>query len=370
VSYDEMAALTFGSAAAIAVPIVNVFAIFGGCVSYVAIVVSVLPQFLELVSWAGPFSTIHANSILWTGVIVAVVVLPLCLLENLSSLRFSSVFGLCFTVYLIVLICEQALSRVSDGKTYDQHALWDPTYHGGVAVSCSIFNFAYVLHFNVVPLYQELEGASVERMVRVVRLVVVVTTCIYLVVGCSGLLLYEEDTQSNVLLNFDTTVAYMLARGAVCFAVVFAFPLIFFPLRVTIHNLAILLLKLRHVEPKAVLIPECLTILGVVFTVAVAVPNLGVVFSVTGGTSVVCIVYLFPIAFSLKYDMGQRMESQERLLTTVPASYESIGADLKSAGGAIQDAGPGLAAHEAQQVHCSMLAQSSIASHLCQLCMR
>jgi amino acid permease len=159
-------------------------------------------------------------------VIVVVIIIPLNLIENLSSLRFSSAFGLCFSAYLVILILEQSLAKMTGpGGSFHQPLLWDFTCLTGLAVATSIFNFAYVLHLNVVPLYLELENKSPAKMVRVLRVVIAVTTTIYFIVGYAGLMLYGEDVKPNILLNFRDVPIYILARGAVCVAVTFARPL-------------------------------------------------------------------------------------------------------------------------------------------------
>jgi len=138
----------------------------------------------------------------------------------------------------------------SNSGSFHQTKLWDFKCLTGLAVASSIFNFAYVLHLNIVPLYLELERPTPVRMRRVIRLTIVVTTTIYFIVGYAGLMLYGEDTKSNILLNFSAEPIYVMAKGAVCVAVTLAFPLLFFPMRITLHNLGTNLFNLSPVDPK------------------------------------------------------------------------------------------------------------------------
>ena len=334
VSFDELAAMAFGPTAALVVPTVNLLAIFGGCVSYIAIIKSVVPQFLyKIHGWQGPMGSADDNGIFWTGILAVCIILPLCLLENLSSLRFSSKIGLCFSMYLVCLIVYQAAdvishdcagngdsgSGCSDRDWYGSDLLW-PKDVGGIAVGSSIFNFAYVLHFNVIPLYHELADPTPARMVSVIRGVVCITTAVYMVVGHCGLALYGSSTDSNILAMFPTDAPYTIARVAICLVLVFAFPLIFYPLRVTLHNLLTLIFDLDPTYPTSRRLLESACFLSVIVLTAVTIPNLGLVFSITGGTSIVCIVYFFPLSFRLKLAQS----SAEQLTDTKVQGYASV----------------------------------------------
>ena len=68
-------------------PVVVLLAIFGGCVSYIAIILSVMPEALELSGYMGPFEDTHFNAILFTGLVALLVITPLNMIENLSALR-------------------------------------------------------------------------------------------------------------------------------------------------------------------------------------------------------------------------------------------------------------------------------------------
>ena len=62
------------------------------------------------------------------------------------------------------------------------------------------------------------------------------------------------QVESNILAQFPHTSEYMIARGFVIVVLVFSFPLIFFPLRVTLHNLLTSLFNLTPVDPRTVLV--------------------------------------------------------------------------------------------------------------------
>ena len=68
-------------------------------------------------------------------------------------------------------------------------------------------------------------------------------------------------------------------------------------------NCHVLTVHLSHTHCADFQIPESSVLIVIIFIVAVTIPNLGLVFSVTGGTSIVCIVFLFPIAFRLKFSL-------------------------------------------------------------------
>jgi amino acid permease len=334
VSYNEIAEHTFGPRMAIAVPVVVVCAIFGGCVSYVAIILSVMPTFVDIWEWEGPWGkgNERINHIFFTFLIAIFLITPLTMVKNLSSLRFSSAFGLCFSAYLVFLILEQAVQKMnSEGPHafHQAHLMGGFSCPSGLAIAFSIFSFAYVLHLNVIPLFLELEDPSPRKMIWVIRGVVATCTTVYGLVGYAGLMLYGENTKSNVLINFGTSPAYILAKVAVCLAVVMSFPLLFFPLRVTLHDLIYMACGWKYVEPAETARSEGLLFMTLVFIAAVSVPDLGTVFSITGGTSVVILIFTAPLAFSLRlHDRGSDKRCKESI-----ESIESIGKEALLARG-------------------------------------
>jgi hypothetical protein len=69
-----------------------------------------------------------------------------------------------------------------------------------------------------------------------------------------------------------------------------------------------------QVDPRTTAKVEGPLYAAIVFFAAVLVPDLGTIFSLTGGTSVVCLIFSFPLAFILKLRLMGLPEAQEGLL--------------------------------------------------------
>merc|ERR1711871_1036286 len=77
-------------------------------------------------------------------------------------------------------------------------------------------------------------------MRKIVRCTIVACLLLYELVGALGYSLYRSKTKGNVLDNWDDGSRngwVLVANGAVTLVVMFAFPLLMYPSRVTLHNI-------------------------------------------------------------------------------------------------------------------------------------
>lgn len=146
---------------------------FGCCVFYSAFVGDI---FGALSAAAGITGTIGKRSTV-LGAISAIFLLPLCLLEDISSLQFSSVLGvvgIMFTVLFHVI-------RVSDGSYIPKlgkfaqllsakmqpqwpspkFTLW--SVNKGTLVLVNMLCVAFLAHYNAINYYKELDGATEKK---------------------------------------------------------------------------------------------------------------------------------------------------------------------------------------------------------------
>ena len=178
--------------------------VFGGATSYLTLLRDTVRHFVAL---AG---LVALPPELALGALVVVVVLPLCLLSNLSALRFASYAGFGFSLFLMCVVLSDALTDWGSLESAFQATRTQPLLRrpqcvesfaaagsaswGGSASelalakaraaspmryfdvpgwlqelaatgsSMAVFFFAFVLHLNVVPLY--VESAALDRDMR------------------------------------------------------------------------------------------------------------------------------------------------------------------------------------------------------------
>jgi amino acid permease len=367
-SYDSLAAEAFGLGVAKIIPVTNLFAIFGAAVGTVNLILGLLGH----LGWVAV-----GDPVLVGMAIFGAVELPLLLLKNLDALKNVSMAGFASAMFLIAAVVIEG-SQAADKHPGGLHmastavaAASEPQSIHGISECAALINFAFVLHLNVIPSYPGLRGSAKNprTMRRVIRMVVSVCFLLYSIIGavgyatygdtvthasaaecaaacswlCSGADSTECGTADNILHNLsdDSTLTFA-ARTSMVFVALAAFPLLFYPLRCTAHQLMFgndgndggdepekprdgggdaawasanrtdrkdsaepfkpraRPLSIAQRQPGAVRVAEVLVILVMVFTTAVAAPGIGVVFGLTGCTVVVGIIYVFPCALFLK----------------------------------------------------------------------
>jgi sodium-coupled neutral amino acid transporter 10 len=304
ITFQEFGSIAFGPVSVLFFEFIKTVAIWGCCIGYMTIMLGVLKELLpELGFKQGTFA---ADNVFMTSFIFGVLVFPLCLMQNINSLRYSSYAGASFSVYIAFLVPIDFFSSSKGSVTTNLKAVlhW-PRSAYNVPVALGIFFFAYVLHLNVVPLYYTMRTKVPEKMRTTIRCVVATATFAYALVGVFGYAHFMDHTHDNVLFNFLPLGAssYVIARLSVCFIAATAFPLVFFPLRRTLEELCsdFIYRKKRVLKLGPIgFIIEVFSLLFLTFCIAVSVPGIGVVFGFTGSSSVVIICFLFPSMLYLK----------------------------------------------------------------------
>jgi len=313
-SYAQFAERAFGKKWAVAVPIVNIVGLFGGCTAYVSIAKDIFPYF-----WlrAGLTPSIHPHDVpwywsaeLWVAAILLIVALPLCLQRDIGALRYSSYLGFCFSSFLVAIIAYRGIDGLIHGTSmwhtpiYEQNPLQCSSVGAGsIPVAVSIFSFSFVFHLNVVPLYVGLKPSvrTSANMRFVVRATVAICFVLYTTIGTLGYSLFGQATSDNVLDNFSPMDDVVnAARAAICVCCYTCLPLLVHPLRSTIISLVEVARRDSQPKEPSRTYNAMLTILLLMmqYTVALLIPSVKSVFSFTGGSAVVGFCYLFPAGFA------------------------------------------------------------------------
>uniref|UniRef100_K3WY93 Amino acid transporter transmembrane domain-containing protein n=1 Tax=Globisporangium ultimum (strain ATCC 200006 / CBS 805.95 / DAOM BR144) TaxID=431595 RepID=K3WY93_GLOUD len=186
------------------------------------------------------------------------------------------------------------------------------------AQSVSIYNFAFMMHLNLLPIFIQLRGSfdrpMTETRMRMTKGIIVVTLfCIalYLVFGLCGAKLYGESINGNVLLNLENDSAMKIPLVAVYLTVIVTFPLLFHPMRSVVEELlqqrnqvdtitnarsttatTAVALPSRFPKQRVVLTTA---LLGAALLVATHVPRIEIVFALVGATTCTTICFVFPV---------------------------------------------------------------------------
>lgn len=185
-----------------------------------------------------------------------------------------------------------------------------------------IMTNAYICHYNVQPIYNELEGRSPQKMNRVGRITTVLCITVYASTAISGYLLFGSDTEADVLTNFDTDLGipfssaldYIVRVGYVIHLVL-VFPVVHFSLR---HTVDAMVFKgsapLSESRKRSLALTAVL--LGLIYFGSTMVPNIWTAFKFTGATAAVSLGFIFPSLIALRLShRGDVLSRREKLLS-------------------------------------------------------
>lgn len=261
-------------------------------------------------------------------VILIVLVLflaPLCTLDKIDSLSMTSAASVALAVVFVVVVFIVALIKLIEGKIEPPRMMPDFGSKKAILdllVVIPIMSNAYVCHFNVQPIYNELEGRSPNKMYRVGRITTAICVAVYASTAIAGYLLFGNDIESDVLTNFDkdlgirfsTALNYFVRIGYIMHLVL-VFPVIHFSLRQTVDTLIF-----DGLNPLSESRKRCLVLtfvlLGLIYLGSTMIPNIWTAFKFTGATTAVSLGFTFPPLIALRLSKeGSGLSYFERLLS-------------------------------------------------------
>ncbi|KAL3664071.1 hypothetical protein V7S43_010957 [Phytophthora oleae] len=346
-SFQAIAIAAGGDALGYAVSVITAIGIYGGCVGCIRIVRDIAPflvvMFYRLVAGANAqpllSTTTHqiGDYVMWA--IFVFVVFPLCLMKNLTKLHISSYLGFMFSVYLVVAVIYRSFHAldpndsnsdsvivnstvaVADTITAAVNAAAEaeeeavaaaaaaktPTVITGSVLSrfahaVSIYNYAFMMHLNLVPLFIQLRGNFSEplkeskwKMSRCIYGLSAFCVVFYATFGYFAENLYTVTVRGNVLLNLENDPLMDIPLVAVFSTVVLSFPLLFHPLRGVLEEL-VFTTNLDEIAFATRLGGSTVLLLSQVL-LAIVVPGIEVVFGLTGASTCFMICFAFPVIF-------------------------------------------------------------------------
>ncbi|KAJ4798956.1 Amino acid transporter-like protein [Rhynchospora pubera] len=256
-------------------------------------------------------------------IVLVVFLAPLCALEKIDSLSLTSAASVILAVIFVVVSCIIAFVKLLMGKI--KAPRMGPDFGSTAAlldllVVIPIMTNAYVCHFNVQPIYNELKEKTPKKMYRVGRITTVLCVAVYAATAVSGYLLFGDDTESDVLTNFDkdlginySSILNYIVRIGYVFHLVLVFPVIHFSLRQTVDSLIF-----APSEPSSRKRFYGLTfvLLAIIYLGSTFIPNIWMAFKFTGATTGLALGFMFPSLVALRLDkQGKCLTKTERYLS-------------------------------------------------------
>lgn len=210
---------------------------FGVGVSYLVVVGDLMPKIAQsLVSE----SVLYRHEWLlernfYITVSMCAIIVPLCFLKQLDSLKYASMVALSSVLYLVVLVvvhfCKDDI--VDKGPV----RVLKPYSATSVLSSFPIFVFAYTCHQNMFSLVNELQDRSGSAINRVILISIGTAMSLYITVGLTGYLSFGDAVQPNVIVGYAHSVSSTVGRVAIVVLVMLSFPLQCHPARASINHM-------------------------------------------------------------------------------------------------------------------------------------
>lgn len=326
-SYGEVVQYALGRPARVLSELCIIVNNAGVLVVYLIIIGDVMSgsahHFGVLDQWLGTGVWDHRKLVIL--LVVVVFLAPLCSLEKIDSLSLTSAASVALAVLFVVVACVIALIKLAEGRV--EAPRMGPDFGSKKAildllVVIPIMTNAYICHFNVQPIYNELEGRSPQKMNLVGRITTILCIVVYLFTSVSGYLLFGSDTESDILTNFDKNLGIRfssalnyIVRVGYIFHLVLVFPVVHFSLRQTVDALAFEgSAPLSESRKRSLALTVFL--LGLIYFGSTMIPNIWTAFKFTGATTAVSLGFIFPALIALRLgQQGAVLGSRERLLS-------------------------------------------------------
>ncbi|MCO5554518.1 hypothetical protein L7F22_008047 [Adiantum nelumboides] len=235
---------------------------------------------------------------------LVIVLVPFCFLKRIDSLRFSSAASVLLAVLFVVLATGIAVVKLFLGDLSKPRLLPDTSSVLDLLVVIPIMTNAFICHFNVHPIYYELQDRTPAAMRRVGRASTLLCVVVYSMTAISGYLLFGDSTASDVLTNFDKNlgVRYSALLNAVIrvgyvIHLMLVFPVIHYSLRQTVE----LLLFPHAKESNRRFVCITLVQLVLIYLGSAFIPNIWIAFQFTGATTGLSLGFIFPASIGIRW---------------------------------------------------------------------
>ena len=273
------------------------------------------------------------------------VLLPLCLVKNLSSLAPFSVLGLLGMAYTSIAIIARYVGgayAIPGGKFLaDLPSAGQPLF-GAIGakgafspkslILVSMLSTAYIAHFNAPKFYRELKNNTMDRFNKVVATSFGASVALYAVVSIAGFLTFGSATAPMILNNYSTKDAlFSLSRFAIALSLLFSYPLLFVGTRDGILDLVGFAPEKRT---NGFLNQFSVGLLSLVTILALRITNLTLVASLTGALLGTSLIFIFPTLMFRGYVQNviggtqratRRQQIEHRICSLIAVTGVAIG---------------------------------------------
>ncbi|EDV29786.1 uncharacterized protein TRIADDRAFT_52534 [Trichoplax adhaerens] len=205
-------------------------------------------------------------------------ILPLSLLKNIGSLRYSS--------------------RISN---------WSQ-----IASAFSTICFGFHCHISSIPSYEKLRDRSIKRFNLVIIIAMLVCIVVYSITGSFGYMSFGNSVNSDILLNYGSSnILVTISRIMISINMVTSYPVLHFCARQVVEELWLNFRNLNDesakIHKKSRLIIQTLSWFVVTLSLSLFVPNVGDIIALAGGFAAL-FIFVFPgfCLIGLRYNFNRK----------------------------------------------------------------
>ena len=276
----------------------------GACVGYVVVIGDVFTPVLQLML-GDRFGALPASVV--RNLIVWLVIFPITVsVRDIGSLKHANagaVFAICAFCLTVLVNAFLLFAAPEPLPAMDL----TPSRSIGFLHTVPLICFAYDMHFNSVPVYNDVKQGLPSKAILVVfkwssRVAFLLSLVFTVIIGIAGYASFGPDTQPDILQNFPvagTAISPVMniVRSLYGFGLVLAFPVIVWELRAV---LLILTFSREYAQSTAAFWSVTLFAVLVTSLVVMLVSDVTVVFGLVGCTITPMLDYVVPCALYLK----------------------------------------------------------------------
>ncbi|KAI9820055.1 MAG: hypothetical protein M1826_001045 [Phylliscum demangeonii] len=205
---------------------------FGVGVSYLIIIGDLMPGVVAAFGAHTDAWNFMDDRHFWVTFFMLIMV-PLCFLRRLDSLKYTSVIALIAIGYLVILV----LAHFIKGDTLADRGPVRVTTWAGIIPTLRSFPvvvFAYTCHQNMFPILNELGNNSPTRTASVVLTSIGSACTTYMLVAITGYLSFGDHVTGNIIAMYPPSTASTISKAAIVIFFMLSYPLQLHPCRASI----------------------------------------------------------------------------------------------------------------------------------------
>jgi len=246
--------------------------------------------------------------------VTGIVLLPLCLMKNLSSLAPFSLLGIIGVLYTSFgMAARYFTGAYAPGGKFVATTLSEPVFGSAGAkaalstkslILTSMLSNAYIAHFNAPKYFAELKNNTMSRFSQVIAWSFGSSVLLYSMITALGFLTFGAASNGLILNNYSTQDIIMnFSRVAIGLSVTGSYPLLFDGTR---DGLLDLFKVPKEKRTNSLFNKLTFGVLAMTTIVASKLTDLGLVASVGGATFGTALVFIYPAIMFLKSQNGKK----------------------------------------------------------------